>query len=254
MNDGDTVQSPPAGHEPDAAIAAYALGLLDTGEARVLKAHLAGCPMCHAELQRHEAVVGELGYMATPIEPRPELRAALLAEIRAPAASPVAPTPLGRQVPVLWLAIAASIAIISIAILGTLLLRTMDERDDAVYGEREIAEYLSSGGTLSPLLPAPGAPPDVEPGHGSLAVAPDQSQAMLVLHDVPSSDDDRRYVAWAARDGEQVEFGELTVNDEGVGWLLLTGPEPMSSYDTVGITRYVPDAPEGQPFLVASVE
>jgi hypothetical protein len=192
--------------------------------------------------------------MATPVEPRPELRAALLSELRASSTSPAVPTPLRRQVPVGWLAIAASIAIISIATLGFLLVRAIDERDSAVYGEREIAEYLSHGGTLSPLLPAPGAPSDAEPGHGSLAVAPDQPQAMLVLHDVPSSDDEQRYIAWAERDGDRVRLGELTVNDEGVGWLLLTGPEPMSSYETIGITRYSPNAPEGEPFLVASVE
>lgn len=254
MNDGGTVQSPPPDHEPDAAIAAYALGLLDPVERSALEAHLDGCALCRAELARHEQVVGQLGYMATPVEPAPQLRAALLSEIRTSAASPVALTPLGRQVPAFWLAIAASIAILAISVLGFLLVQTIDERDDAANAEREIAEYLSNGGTLSPLLPAPGAPSDAVPGYGSLAIAPDQSQAMLVVHNLPSPDGEHRYVAWAARGDEQVQLGDMRVNDEGVGWLLLTGPDPMSSYDTVGITRYSSDAPQGEPFLVASIE
>jgi hypothetical protein len=35
---------------------------------------------------------------------------------------------------------------------------------------------------------------------------------------------------------------------------VLAAPEPMSTYETVGITRFSDDAPEGEPFLVASVE
>lgn len=253
MNDGN-VYKPPVDYEPEEAIAAYALGLLDDEEREALEAHLAACPVCRAELARHEDVVGELGHAVAPVAPRPELRVTLLSEIGASGSSPARPTLLRRQVPLAWLAIAASIAVISIVALGFLLAQTLDERDDARFSEQEIAEYLREGGTLSPLLPAPGAPEDVEPGHGSLAVAPDQSQAMLVVYDLPASGGDKRYVAWAERDGDRVRLGELRVNEQGVGWLLLDGPEPMSAYETIGITRYSDAAPDGEPFLEASVD
>ena len=245
---GITADNPIPGHEPHEDLAAYALGLLDDAERRDIEAHLASCPACRAELSRLEDVVGDLGAMATPVPPAPELRERLVADIRA---TPELASRWRRQVPLTWLAVAASIAVISLIALGLLLAVTIEERDDARHSEQEIAEYLKNGGTLSALVPAPGAPEDVSAGHGTLAIVPDRSQAMLVVHDLPTSGGGYRYVAWAERDGQRDELGELAVNEQGVGWLLLYGPEPMSIYETVGITRYSPDAPDGEPFLIA---
>ncbi len=254
MNDEGTDQTPAAGHEPADALAAYALGVLDPEERREVETHLASCAGCREELARQEAVVGELGALATPVPPRPELRQSLLSEIHASAPARETPTPIRRRIPSSWLGLAAAVALVSVTMLGVLLARVADERDAAVHAEQEIAEYLADGGTLSPLLPAPDAPADVAAGLGSLAVAPDQDQAMLVLHGLAPSGDGRRYMAWAERDGERVRLGELPVNDDGIGWLVLSGPEPMSTYESVGITRFSPDAPDGEPFLVASLQ
>ncbi len=238
-------------HQSHEAIAAYALGVLDDDERRDVETHLASCPACSAELSRYEDVVGDLGAMVEPITPSPALRDRLLTDARASRGGSSTPRALRRQVPLAWLAIAASIAVLSMVALGFLLVVTLDERNDARMSEHEIAEYLKDGGTLSALVPAPGAPEDVVPGHGSLAIAPDQDRAMIVVYDLPASGGGYRYAAFAERDGDQVDLGDLTVNDQGVGWLLLSGPEPMSAYDTVGITRYAPGAPDGEPFLIA---
>lgn len=247
---GTNAHNPIPGHEPHEDLAAYALGLLDHNETQEIEAHLAACPLCRAELSRYEDVVGDLGAMVPPVPPSPELRERLVADIRA---TPDLASRRRRQVPLAWLAVAATIAVISLVAAGILLAVTIQERDDARYSEHEIAEYLKAGGTLSALVPAPGAPDDVSEGHGSLAVAPNQPGAMLVVYDLPASGGGNRYVAWAERDGERVRLGELAINDQGVGWLRLYGPEPMSTYEKVGITRYSPDAPDGEPFLVAPI-
>jgi hypothetical protein len=238
-------------HEPHPDLAAYALGLLEDAERRDVEAHLASCLACRAELGRYEDVVGDLGVMATPVPPDPALRDRLLADIRA---SSGAPSSGRRHIPMAWLAIAASIAVISMVALGFLLAVTIEERDEARRSERAIARYVRDGGTLSALVPAPGAPDDVAEGHGSLAMVPDGSRAMLLVYDLPPSGGEHRYVAWAEGNGEQVELGELRVNEQGVGWLLLYAPDPMATYDIVGITRYSPDASDGEPFLLAPVQ
>jgi hypothetical protein len=243
-------QHPSPGHKRHDALAAYALGLLDDEERQDIEAHLASCSACRAELSRYEDVVGDLGAMAAPVPPDPALRDRLIADVRSSASLP---SSRRRHVPLAWMAIAASIAVISLVALGFLLAITIEERDDARHSEREIAEYLRDGGTLSALVPAPGAPDDVAEGHGTLAIVPDGSRAMLIVYDLPPSGGAHRYLAWAERDSERVELGDLVVNDQGVGWLLLYGPDPMSSYDTVGITRYAPTAPDGEPFLIAPV-
>jgi anti-sigma factor RsiW len=234
---------------PGDALAAYALGVLDADERAAVEAHLAGCASCRAELARQEEVAGLLGLAAEPVPPSRGLRDALLSEIRE---KPIQAAPRTLRPRIVFLA-AAAIALVSIVVLAALLARTIDQRDDARLGEQEIAEYISNGGTLSALIPAPDAPADVRAGHGTLAVAPSQDQAMLVVHGLNPSVDGRGYMAWAERDGDRVRLGELKVDADGVGWLVLTAPEPMSAYDTVGITRFSPDAPDGEPFLVAPI-
>jgi hypothetical protein len=148
---------------------------------------------------------------------------------------------------------AAAVALVTVAVLTLLLDRAIEERDAAQEAQLRIAGYLGAGGSLSPLLPAPDAAADVADGHGSLAVAPNQSRAMLVVYDLMPSEDGLRYVAWAERDRQRVRLGEVTVDSDGTGYLLLYGPEAINTYDLVGITRFGPDAPEGEPFLVATV-
>jgi anti-sigma factor ChrR (cupin superfamily) len=63
---------------------AYALGVLDPGEADAFEAHLMSCPACRAVLDAHRAVLGRLG-AAAPVEPPPVLRAQLLDLAQAPA-------------------------------------------------------------------------------------------------------------------------------------------------------------------------
>jgi anti-sigma factor RsiW len=242
-------------HQPDHptdALSALALGLLELDERAELETHLAGCAACREELARQEAVAGELGFAAMPVPPRPELRAALLSEIRQLDVNPASPR---RFAPLtLALAAAAILAIASIVVLAALLARAIDERDDARYGEQRMAAYLADGGTLSPLLPAPDAAADVQAGNGSLAIAPSDDKAMVVVYDLPPTSDGWRYMAWAEHDGDRIRLGEIQVDDEGVGWLVFYPPEPMSTYETVGINRYPPDADDSEPFLIATVD
>ncbi len=260
------------------ALPAYALGVLDGADALSVETHVADCPRCRVDLVELEDMVGLLGTTATPVAPRPEVRDALMAAIAAaPSSAPLSrneptPVPLGPAATersersgqarrrVAWQRVwqigvpaAAVIALVTVGILALLLDRTREELDDAEEAQRRIASYLVNGGTLSPLLPETGAAADVKAGHGSLAVAPNQPRAMLVVHNLAPSEGGRRYVAWAERDGQRVRLGEVPVDDSGSGYLMLYGPEPINTYELVGIARYEPGATEGEPFLFATV-
>lgn len=72
------------GHEEyKEMIAAHALSALERAEARELDAHLATCAECRAEFESWQETAASLVYAAPLAEPSAELRARLLASIRA---------------------------------------------------------------------------------------------------------------------------------------------------------------------------
>jgi anti-sigma-K factor RskA len=66
-------------------LAAYALGALEPGEAAEFERHLEGCEHCRRELRWFEPAVQSLPESVERQEPPPQLRAALMAEVRADA-------------------------------------------------------------------------------------------------------------------------------------------------------------------------
>jgi anti-sigma-K factor RskA len=67
-------------------MAAYLLGALDPGEMAGLEQHLAGCEQCRTEMERLRPVVQALPESVERVEPSPQLRARVMAEVRADAA------------------------------------------------------------------------------------------------------------------------------------------------------------------------
>jgi anti-sigma-K factor RskA len=66
-------------------LAAYMLGALDPGEAAGFERHLEGCERCQNDLRWFEPAVRSLPESVERQEPPPQLRAALMAEVRADA-------------------------------------------------------------------------------------------------------------------------------------------------------------------------
>jgi anti-sigma-K factor RskA len=74
-----------------ADLAAYSLGALDEEENAAMERHLAGCGRCRDELLWLQPAIDLLPESVTQLEPPPELRARLLAEVRSDAAELEAP-------------------------------------------------------------------------------------------------------------------------------------------------------------------
>jgi anti-sigma-K factor RskA len=66
-------------------VAAYVLGALDPAEAAGFERHLAGCERCQSEMRWFEPAVQVLPESVERQEPPPQLREALMAEVRADA-------------------------------------------------------------------------------------------------------------------------------------------------------------------------
>jgi anti-sigma factor RsiW len=246
----------------EAMLDAYALDALDPAETAEVVAHLARCADCRARLTRSERTAAALAFEVAPVAPPARLRRRLLAEIAElgpavtgpPPAMPVARAAddsladrRARRVAVALSAVAAAL-VIGLIGLGLVARQAQLARDDARADQREFAEYLAGGGVVTPLVPAPGA---VSGGQGSLIVAPNQPRAMLLVTGFAIGDG-QHYRVWVERGGDRTWVGELTPARDGTGYLMLTAPEPLTAYDTVGIALETPQHP-AQDLLTAPI-
>lgn len=228
---------------------AYALGALDRDEAARVAGHLARCATCRAALTTYESVVDQINGSMPAAAPS-GLRDRVLAATKtgaAPAPALIAvvggDTKLeGRRgrskirVLAVGLAAAAAIALISaVAVLAILLADTQESRDDAEAAEQELASYLSVGGAVMKLTSYSAANYGYSFGQGSLVTAPGKPP-MIVVGGCPKSGKNREYRVWVERDGDRSRVGLIDVGDGGTGWLAFELSEPLSSYDSVGVT------------------
>jgi anti-sigma-K factor RskA len=78
------------GEHPDRDdLVAFALDALEPGDAREIEAHTSGCARCTRELEALVPAVAVLGESVEQLEPPPELRERVLAEVRADVARSV---------------------------------------------------------------------------------------------------------------------------------------------------------------------
>lgn len=238
------------------SLAAYSLGALEPEERRSLDEHLAGCPACRIELATFDRALGSVARMAPPAEPPAEVRSRLLANVARSEATPAA---AHARVVVPWRSRAARIGLAAAAILllaavaaGAVLVdRARDERDDARAAERMLITYLTSGGRVAALSARPAGNYGTTVGRGSLLTAPGRPPLVLV-EGCPPTTEDRIYRVWVERNDERTPVGELEVDADGRGWLELSTGEPLTSFETVGVTM-VTDGTRREDVLVGPV-
>ena len=71
---------------------------------------------------------------------------------------------------------------------------------------------------------------------GTLVVDSEGEYGTLVVEGLPALDQDHQYQVWLIRDGQRTSGGVFSVSPEGYGALMLSSPEPLSSYPAFGVT------------------
>jgi len=64
---------------------------------------------------------------------------------------------------------------------------------------------------------------------------------VVVVAGCPESGDKLTYWVWFEQDGERTRAGKLTVGDNGSGWLTLYPEQPLTEFDSIGITVQLED-------------
>ncbi|HET6997950.1 MAG TPA: anti-sigma factor [Solirubrobacterales bacterium] len=169
-------------------VAAYMLGALEPEQAAALERHAEGCERCQAEMRWLTAAVDAIPDSIERVEPLPELRARLMAEVRADV-RPVQARPPKRR----WLlrpAIGfAALALLVAAVLGY-----------AIGGD-------SGGGGGDSTIVA-GKAPDI-----TAEMVNEGDSGTLRLANVHQLPNDEVLQAWVQRDGEVEAVPALFVPD-----------------------------------------
>jgi negative regulator of sigma E activity len=184
-------------------LGAFALGAVDAEEATRVRAHLATCAECQAEMAELWLAVDSLPGMIEPIEPPPALRDRIAEAIMAEAASP-APVPSALSAPPAlepapavpelirkpasfwsratpWAAAAAVLLLLS----AGLLVWNLRLREQIQEATAPVAETIA----LAPTDAAPGA-------RGEVTYRPQDRLFLLDVRDLPPLKPDQVYEVW----------------------------------------------------------
>lgn len=214
-------------------LAAYALGALETAEARSLEEHLSSCDDCSAEVTEWSKTSSALALSAELVEPSAHLRSRILESVRSipqpsseSAASERAAKDGGPQTAsnviqmpqaVRWStgqkfgAIAASVAILALSASLFIIWNRLNRMQQQYERERQAAEVLakqvSEEREIRELLTAPGAHMAqlsgtnvAQQASAKLAFDPQSGRAMLFAHNLPPAPAGKAYQLWYIAD------------------------------------------------------
>ncbi|MDQ6716922.1 MAG: anti-sigma factor [Gemmatimonadota bacterium] len=206
-----------------AELGAFALGALSTGEAELMRAHVASCPECAAELEALRAVVSSLPEVPSaggmPAERSSVLRARILDR------AVIAKAPGRRVTPAIWLALAATIAFI-FAAAGYLravgerdALRVAAARSDSVVArlttiaqEREAQLAMMTGPSVHVMeLAATGT----RAPSARMFWDTSTNRWAMFAHRMPMPAKGRAYELWLVTKDKKIPAGMFTPGDDG---------------------------------------
>lgn len=209
---------------------AYALGILEESEAKMVSDHLATCDSCRADLRAYGQVVDGLPLAMVRVDPPASLKDKILQQ----ATSTKLPAPaqpsrnwwqelnarLASVAPV-W----GMVSLILIVVLGASNLFLWQRLNQVEDNQNRLATVSLMGTDL-----APGAT-------GMLVISADGEHGTLVVDGLPVLDASQQYQLWLIRDGRRTSGGVFSVDDEGYGSVWISSPDPLASYQAVGITK-----------------
>jgi anti-sigma-K factor RskA len=226
----------------------YALDAADDGEVRQVRAHLAACPACQRELASYRGSLDALALTAPPAAPSPRLRervllaagierrrrAGLLDWIRQWFAPTGGLTRLRPAVAALALVVALGSTFQAV--------RLQVELDRQIEANRALAAEVGARDRLVALL-GPGLTTREVSGTEAAPAAeayvyyrPDRQSAYLMAQQLPALPKGRVYQLWLIRDGKRTSGGTFGPEPDGRGRLAIEAPEPLATYQAVGVT------------------
>jgi anti-sigma-K factor RskA len=216
-------------------LAAYALDCLDEGEKEEVTRHLAHCPQCRAELKAYQEVAAILPFGGVLVDPPPDLKTRLLAQVESQARSTSRPDPrpdhspgwidrlLGwtRRSAPLW----GTVSLVLVILLGVSNLLLWGQVRQMQSTRSPQMQFVRMSGTQA----APSA-------LGVIVISADGDHGTLVVDKLPPLQAGEQYQLWLIDDGQRIDGGVFSVDKAGYGSLWVKSPRPLDSYPSFGVT------------------
>ena len=210
-------------YHPNDLLPAYILGSLEPDEQEKVQRHLQQCVVCKAEAAKLENVSTLLASAVPAQKPRPVLRERVLKRCQPQqrlAWFDVLLDHWPRLVPTLAV---GSLAICFMAGVSSLLFwfaSTTKSTDPFAQ-----LQVVTMTGTQTATHAA-----------GRLLVAPNSTQGLLIVYDLPPLSADLQYQLWLIRDGQRANGGVFSVAEDGSGHFQISASQPLIVFDSFGVT------------------
>lgn len=220
---------------------AYALGVLDDDDRRLVETELAASPELRIELQEYEGVVDELNSSHEAGSPSPELKQRILRS--AGSAGAAQPVPIRSNTVPRALVAAAAVLIVIMGGAIAVLANQVRERD------QEIADLQAASSRPSTDFTQPLVWSNIAAVHNGTEVSgyfcrtEDGNVGWIIIEGMHVGDD-RVLQLWLVDDDRIVSGGMFTTDEEGRGFGVVRVSEPVQSFEQIWITA---EPPEGSP-------
>jgi anti-sigma-K factor RskA len=215
----------------------YAMDALTEEERALVEEYLTGHPEARRQVEEMSRTVSALPQAVAPVEPRPQVRQALMKRVvadagaRAPSSAESQPSRRGIR----WESFFRTFSLVMAAVaIGWVILLNMQ-----VAGLQSLEKIITNlpqtnpSNVITVSLKGTEAQPQAQ---GQLLVNPNSQSAVLVIAGLPPLEAGRTYQVWLIAGGAPVSAGLLTVDQNGQGVFVVTSEEEIGSFNSLGIS------------------
>ena len=233
----------------------YALDALTDEERELVDSYLAEHPEAREQIKDLHSAASALPYGISPVEPPRQVKESLMARVNADAKARVyssahrqSSRPLLRGVRGENILRTFTLGIATLAIVWVIILNSqISQLRNEISGLHDtVAKQSNSLEQIIANLPK--SPPsnvitvslegtNIQPGaHGQLVVDPKEQSAILIISGLPKLEANQTYQVWLISGGGPVSAGLLSIDENGQGVLIVTSPESIGSFKSLGIS------------------
>jgi anti-sigma-K factor RskA len=207
-------------------IPAYVLGALNAERLHQVDVHIAGCSECRNEMASYQMVAGNLSYLLPQRDLPPGLRSSILQKVSH--VENEKPMPIKERISRWFSPLASpvwggiSLVLIFFLAIGNIFF----------FQQSRLTKESPSDFSIVSLAGQKNAPA----ASGVIVMSGDGNFGTLVVDNLPVLDSTKQYQLWLIKEGKRTSGGVFSVLDTGYGVLVVKSQQPLSMYDTFGVT------------------